>query len=243
MKISLIMQSYLGEYPGSRKNSDKKFLRAVESFINQTDKDSELVIVSDGCEITHRLYYKHYKDESRIKYVYVNKDTPNMYEGEEKFFRGLPRELGRVIATGEVISYMDSDDYLLENSVSTIKNHWTHFLKQGDYKWSMTTRWIDNGIAKELWKPSETVTTFGDVFKVDGLDSYWIESGMKHSGLVMSSTWSLSHKKDIDVKWEDTFGETSEDTIFSRKIRKTGKGFLIQKPYYVICHYSKKWDY
>jgi len=135
MKISLIMQSYLGEYPGSSSNSDKKFLRAVESFINQTDKDSELVIVSDGCEITHNLYYKHFKSNDRIKYVYVDKDTPNMYEGEKKFFRGLPREVGRVIATGEVVSYMDSDDIIIEKYIEYLKYFWNkHPEKRLGYK-------------------------------------------------------------------------------------------------------------
>ena len=56
MKTSHIMQAYLGEYPGSRSDSDKKFLRAVYSFIEQDDKNSELIIVSDGCKIVDELY-------------------------------------------------------------------------------------------------------------------------------------------------------------------------------------------
>ena len=38
MKISYIMQSYLGEYPGSRADSIEKCIRAINSFINQTEK-------------------------------------------------------------------------------------------------------------------------------------------------------------------------------------------------------------
>ena len=34
-KISIIMQSYLGEYNGSRTNAIDKFIRAVDSFNNQ----------------------------------------------------------------------------------------------------------------------------------------------------------------------------------------------------------------
>ena len=43
-KISIIMQSYLGNYPGSRKDSHSKFLRAVQSFQNQLYKNCELII-------------------------------------------------------------------------------------------------------------------------------------------------------------------------------------------------------
>ena len=106
------MQSYLGQYPGSRSDSSTKFIRAVQSFLDQTHKDSELIIVSDGCEKTHQLYYELYKSEPRIKYVYVDKDTPNMYEGEVKYYRGLPRQIARSLVTGEITTYMDSDDYV-----------------------------------------------------------------------------------------------------------------------------------
>jgi len=54
--ISVIMPSYLGKYEGSRINADQKFIRAVESFQQQTLQNKELIIVSDGCEITNRIY-------------------------------------------------------------------------------------------------------------------------------------------------------------------------------------------
>ena len=97
--ITWIMQSYLGEYEGSRANSDKKFIRAVKSFLAIPDERTQLVIASDGCEITHKLYYKHFKKEPRIEYVYVDKNTPKMYEkskdgSNNQYYRGLPRQAG-----------------------------------------------------------------------------------------------------------------------------------------------------
>ena len=68
--ITWIMQSYLGEYEGSRANSDKKFIRAVKSFLAIPDERTQLVIASDGCEITHKLYYKHFKKEQ----VYIDEN-------------------------------------------------------------------------------------------------------------------------------------------------------------------------
>ena len=240
------MQAYLGKYPGSRSDSDKKFLRAVESFINQNDKDSELVIVSDGCKIVDELYYSHFKAENRVKYVYVDKDVPSMYEdaGDSKpYYRGFPRQVGRTLATGDIISYMDSDDFLKEDAISIIKQHWSYFLKQDDFKWSMTSRWIDNQVAIEFWKPSKATTTFGEPFEIEGLNDQWVECGMTDPSLVMSATFSISHVSDLNVEWQDTTGQPSEDTIFANKMYKSGKGFIIQKPYYVRCHYSKQWDY
>ena len=245
MKTSHIMQAYLGEYPGSRSDSDKKFLRAVQSFIDQDDKDSELIIVSDGCKIVDKLYYQHFKTEDRVKYVYVDKDVPNMYEGKdnEPYYRGFPRQVGRTLSTGDIVSYMDSDDFLRKDAVSIIKLYWEHWLKQDDFKWAMTSRWIDNQVGIEFWKPSKSTTTFGEPFKVDGLDGSWVECGMTDPSLVMSATFSISHVRDLPVEWVDKIGHPSEDTVFANKMYNTGKGFIIQKPYYVRCHYSKQWDY
>lgn len=63
--ISVIMPSYLGEYPGSRKDPDKKFIRAVESFKDQTLAQKELIIVSDGCARSPTNYIK--RDGKRIQ--------------------------------------------------------------------------------------------------------------------------------------------------------------------------------
>ena len=45
LKVSVVMASFLGEYSGAAKNRDKKFLRAVKSFKNQTYDNKELIIV------------------------------------------------------------------------------------------------------------------------------------------------------------------------------------------------------
>lgn len=243
MKVSIVMQAYLGEYPGSRSDSTFKFHRAVKSFIDQTDKESELIIVSDGCNIVHQEYFSNYKDNDRIKYVFVDKDTPNMYEGEDPYYRGFPRQVGRTLVTGEITTYMDSDDYLIPTAIEIIKKHWDYYLRQDQFKWAMTTKWIDNQNAIEFWKPSTTTTTFGETFKINSLEDLWIVSGMTDPSLVMSATFSISHVRDLPVNWVDKIGHPSEDTIFANAMYKTGKGFIIQKPYYVRCHYSKQWDY
>lgn len=237
------MQSYLGEYPCSRTDSSFKFIRAVQSFINQTYKNSELIIASDGCEKTHELYYKHFKNEPRIKYVYVDKDTPNMYEGEIKYYRGLPRQVARSLVTGEITTYMDSDDFLLPIAAEVLNMQWTS--EYTTKSWALIDRWFDNEVFKTV--KVDSIDTENDDITINGLSGKWCVSKMAHSSLVLQATWAISHKSETKTKWVDVYGKGySEDTQFCRSIVKEfgqENGFLIQIPFYVRCHFYKLWDY
>ena len=70
MKISVVMISYLGEYPGARSNPIDKFKRAVDSYIGQTYNDKELIIISDGCDTTKEIYQSYYSNHKDIKFIY-----------------------------------------------------------------------------------------------------------------------------------------------------------------------------
>lgn len=242
MKISVIMQVYLGEYPGSRSDSDKKFLRAVQSFIDQSNTNSELILVSDGCMITHDLYYKHFKENDRIKYAYVDKDTPNMYEGEVKYYRGIPRQVGRSIATGEIITYMDSDDFLLQRALEFLELEWQKY-NDLDVIGLYNASWIDNAIILNHMEDGDLTMCIGKPLTLRSLESTWIHRCMLNNMHIVSATWAMSHKASFAGIWEDSSGDLSEDMKFSMKLQQTKKVSIINIPYYVRCHYSNLWDY
>ena len=258
--ITWIMQSYLGEYEGSRADSDKKFIRAVKSFLAIKDERIQLVIASDGCEKTHKLYYKHFKKEPRIEYVYVDKNTPKMYEktsedNNEQYYRGLPRQAARVLAEGYLTAYIDSDDFLMPNAAKIIKSHWNATCKQNpdkEFKWAAMTNWIENEAMKawlENGKSSEIFGPIAEPFKIKGLKSKWQKYSMHEPNKnVQSTTWATVHRSDCITKWKDhqsdpKKGGISEDTIFARGIRKEGQGMLISDGFYVRCHYHGIWDH
>jgi hypothetical protein len=248
MKVSIVMQSYLGEYPGSRSDSDVKFIRAVNSFINQDDKDSELIIVSDGCMITHNLYYEHFKTNDRIKYVYIDKDTLNMYEvTDKKFYRGFPREVGRTLVTGEITTYMDSDDFILPNHISEIKSNWSKF---SNISWLINLSWYENihRFYNPILEYNDTIQPVNEneITTIFNLPSEWIPYRNKINDktvCIPMQTSVLNHLSNLDVKWVDTFG-INEDMTFNKKIRIKYKGDnFYTSPTYVRCHYSNRWDF
>jgi len=113
MKISVIMASYLGNYPGGASNREIKFKRSVKSFINQTHKDKELIIVSDGCEITNKLYEENFSDIDNIKLIKLNK---------QPFYSGNMRNVAFDISDGDIITYLDSDDAIGKKHLEIIDN-------------------------------------------------------------------------------------------------------------------------
>lgn len=110
-KISVIMASYLLNYPGAATNRDKKFVRAVNSFKKQTYQNKELIIVSDGCPLTVELYNRFFNNDDNIKLIQIPKQE--LYSGEM-------RNVAFKIADGDIISYLDSDDILGKNHLQII---------------------------------------------------------------------------------------------------------------------------
>lgn len=120
MKISVIMPSYLSNYDGCAKNREKRFCLAIESFLSQTHNSKELLIVSHGCELTDDIY----------KYNYSNNKDIRFFKTVRNFvFEGATRQKGIENATGNVITYLDTDDIIGKNHLSNIAK----FIKNYDW--------------------------------------------------------------------------------------------------------------
>lgn len=125
MNISVIMPSYLGEFPGCAPNRPQKFIRAVDSFLSQNHKDKELIIIADGCPDTEKICHNRYKQ------ALVN-NTIRLISLPHYGFQGLTRQAGIDLSKGEILCNLDSDDTFLPYHLSNIdlnfkKNDWVYF--------------------------------------------------------------------------------------------------------------------
>jgi len=96
--ISIIIPTY---------NRCAYLFRAIESVLSQTYQDFELLIIDDGStDETEKHVTDLIKENKKIKYI----KTPN---------RGVSaaRNLGIHISTGELISFLDSDDEWLPDKL------------------------------------------------------------------------------------------------------------------------------
>ena len=244
-KISVVMQAYLGDYPGARVDSVFKFHRAVKSFLDQDYKKSELIIVSDGCDIVHKEYYERYASLPNIKYVFVDKTgLMNMYEsiGENKYYRGIPRQVGRGAASGDLITYMDSDDYLHPKFIYQIVYNYN--MAPEEAMWFVNNTWYDhvNMISQPTTDLLEDYSK-SEVINIPILNAKFVATKVKE-GLIVNTPWLLTHRAEVKTRWIDTIGSVSEDVEFGRNLRSDykGLGYLFSAPTYIRCHYTGLWD-
>ena len=114
MKISVIMQSFLGNYEMRPADLGNLLIRAIDSFLSQNFIDSELIIVSDGCNETISIvedYYGPQLQNGLIKLIKLPRTGP---------FKGIVRQKGIEAASGEIICGLDSDDFFKPGHLASI---------------------------------------------------------------------------------------------------------------------------
>jgi glycosyltransferase involved in cell wall biosynthesis len=103
MRFSVIIPSFLSMYQRAAIHRPQKFIRAIDSLLNQTFTDWEAIIVADGCATTRDIYQKYYSHHSNIQLISIEK---------QRTWSAVVRNTGILAAQGEFITYLDTDDKL-----------------------------------------------------------------------------------------------------------------------------------
>ena len=88
---------------------------AYQSLLRQCNKDFEWIVIDDGSVDNTEAVVLAWIEEGKIRIV---------YERQENGGINRARNRGIELAQGEMILYLDSDDYLSDDAVSTIYYHW-----------------------------------------------------------------------------------------------------------------------
>lgn len=105
MKLSIIIPAY---------NVEKYILNTLNSLINQTKKEFEIIVVNDGSSDNTYLTTQMFFEESSFRnYKIINKENKGVSSARN---RGLDE------ADGEYVLFLDADDYLLPSAVENILN-------------------------------------------------------------------------------------------------------------------------
>ena len=91
-------------------NVESYLKRCIDSILNQTYKNLEIIIVDDGStDASGQICDEYEKADSRIKVLH-----------KENGGQGSARNMALDMCTGEYIAFVDSDDYILDNMYETM---------------------------------------------------------------------------------------------------------------------------
>lgn len=178
IKISVIVPVY---------KSDKYISRFIDSVLNQTLKEIELIIVDDkSIDGSMRIVENYANNDSRVKIIYSEKNEGPM----------IARQKGVKIAKGDYISFSDSDDELPFNALELLYNKAiadnsdivagnARYIKHDGYEiWTCRLSYGNDykGVIKSLLTYEYRHNLWGKLFKSDlfKTNEYYLIPGMKY---------------------------------------------------------------
>lgn len=118
-EISVVVSTYNRNHPS--RDCSSLFQRAIDSILNQTFFDFELILINDASnDGTHDLCLKYAEQDCRVKYICHEKNTQLPARCYNK---------GMGLSRGRYIAFMFDDDMWLPNTLQDLYNFFEQNLK------------------------------------------------------------------------------------------------------------------
>jgi len=218
-KVSIIVPIY---------NVESYLDRCMQSLLNQTLKDIEIIMVDDGSpDNCPKMCDEYAKKDSRIKVVH-----------KKNAGLGYARNTGLDVATGEFVAFVDSDDYVDLRMFEVLYNE---IVKQyADAIFCGTRREIGPG--KYIYSNECTELKIWENGQISDLYLNMIASApkVKKERLYEMSVWRSLYKKSIidsiDLRFLSEREYASEDLPFNIDyLRKCKKVVMLPDVLHTYC--------
>ena len=177
-------------------NVEKYLDKCVDSIINQTYKNLEIILVDDGSpDNCPKMCDDYAKKDSRIKVVH--KENGGLSDA---------RNVGMEVATGEYVSFIDSDDYISLDFYETLFQ--TMIDNDSDIvECSVVKFYEDNNF--DEYSDDLKVTNYDTLYALDGLIS---ESPFKQH------VWNKLYKSSVALDIPYAVGKLNEDEFWTYQV-------------------------
>ena len=188
----------------------------IESILNQTFTDFELILVDDGSpDNCPKMCDDYAKKDSRIKVVH--KENGGLSDA---------RNAGMKVATGEYVSFIDSDDYIsldfYEILLQTMIDNDSDIVECG------VVKFYENGKFDE-YSDDQMIKNFNTV---DGLE------GLINENSFHQYVWNKLYKSNIALDIPYAVGKLNEDEFWTYQI--FGKAKKVTRIYKTMYYYFQR---
>lgn len=178
MKISIIIPVFRVE---------KTLPRCVNSILGQNFTDWEMILVDDGSDDNApQICDKYAASDSRIHVIH-----------KENAGLGAARNTGIVASKGEYLMFIDSDDYLAENTLTPLVEYMDSNVKTSFAEFAFTHVMADGSMEKK---------TFDYHIYTNPADYFFIEKAYLHS-----YAWNKIYRREVFDKIRFVEGKKFED--------------------------------
>lgn len=216
-KISVIIPCY---------NVEKYLERCMKSVVNQTLKDIEIILVDDGSpDRVPQLCDRWALIDNRIKVVH--KANGGL---------GNARNSGLDIASGEYVSFVDSDDFIdiemLENLYLATENGLNDIIRCGCYRQLQNGSFAKENLFDDLYKENNI---YEALYELIGAKVGHSDTDHRQSS-VWCGIYKLSLINDNNIRFRSEKEFLCEDAIFHTELFKYVKSLkYVPKAYYYYC--------
>lgn len=137
MKVSMVVINY---------NDKQRVKRAIESCIEQTYDDIEIIVVDDGSDNETREIYKEYTDN--IKLVQLERNDKTLRTPSRARNKGID------MATGAYICFLDSDNYYDKDFVKECMKYSADVMY---VNWQIFGKQQYDARIETVWQPNQTI--------------------------------------------------------------------------------------
>lgn len=191
--------------------------RCVNSLVNQSYKNIEIVLVDDGSpDNCPRMCDDYAKRDSRI--VSVHKPNGGLSDA---------RNAGMAVASGELMMFIDSDDYI---DADMIRDMYLRMTEDKSDIVSCAVKWVYDDSDTELKKVPDEHTTLNRLTAMREL---------LNDGLLKQHVWNKLYKTDMIKNIPFEKGKYHEDVFWSyQAIARAEKISVMQSEYYYYIQRS-----
>lgn len=191
-------------------NVEQYLQKCVDSLINQTYKNLEIILVDDGSpDNCPKICDEYAKQDSRIKVIH--KENGGLSDA---------RNSGMNIATGEYISFIDSDDWIKSEMIEDMYNR---MIEDNSDLVSSGVLWVDeDGVEIRNATVSENCV----------LNTEQAMTELINDGKLKQHVWNKLYKADLIKNIPFDKGKYHEDVFWSYKVIGEAERISIEKNSY-----------